>query len=320
MRKIVLSEELAENIQKDFIEDLTYKEIMAKYSISQRVVKKALNKVGLSKRKSFTNEEKEKMLSEMVSGTPYSVIQEKYGITYQSLRQYARINNLPYKTGKGRKNHFDIDYFSSINTSEKAYWFGFLYADAAIVRSNSYDKSPNRVQVNLSSKDRQILVDFLESLQSKNIQIEDYIPKRTYSENPMSRIILNSKKMCDDMIANGYRMLKEEANGDVFNHVPSHLYSHFIRGIFDGDGSITTGKHFSIIGQLPFIEAIQKIMMENCQLNETALVAYTDKGNGELVTLNYGGKQIEKIYDFLYQDATQFLKRKHTRFEELLSL
>ena len=320
LKKISIEDKKTKEICKDFLSGLSYKQLMEKHSVSQRTIGKTLKENGLSKRKAFTNKEKESMLEEMASGSSYKEIQEKYGITYQSLYQYAKNNELKCSTGKGRKNHFDTDYFERIDTPEKAYWFGFLYADGAIVKSNATDKSPNRLQINLSSRDRKIIENFLTALKSERTKIEDYIPKGTYSDASMSRVSLNSKKMCDDMIQNGFRLLKEQTNGNVFGFMENHLHRHFIRGVFDGDGSLGAPYHFSIVGQIPFLEAIQKILIESCGLNKTALILYQERGNGELANLQYGGRQIEKIYNFLYEDATQFLERKNTKFKELLNL
>ena len=320
MKKVSLDNKTIKEICNDFLLGLSYKQLMGKYSVSQRTVGTILKENGLSKRKTFTNEEKESMLEEMKSGISYKEIQGKYGITYQSLYQYAKNNELKCSTGKGRKNHFDTDYFECIDTPEKAYWFGFLYADGAITKSNTADKSPNRLQVNLSSRDRRIIEDFLITLKSEKTKIEDYTPKGTYSNASMSRVSLNSKKMCDDMIRNGFRLLKEQTNGNVFDCIENRLHCHFIRGVFDGDGSVSAPYHFSIVGQSPFLDAVQKILIENCRLNKTALIFYQERGNGELASLQYGGTQIERIYNFLYEDATQFLERKNTKFKELLSL
>lgn len=319
MKKVIIDGKLAENIQKDFLLGMTYKQIMGKYHISQRSIKKALDQANLSKRKSFTNEEKESILNELVSGKPLSQIEKEYKITYQSLYQYAKEKNLDYKTNKGRKNHFNLDFFSKIDNEEKAYWFGFLYADGSIVKSSSSDSFPNRLQVNISYTDREVLVDLLTSIDSDNIKIVDYTPKGTFSKNQMSRISLNSKKMCEDMVSNGYRLLKEQSNAHVFSCIPVELHRHFIRGVFDGDGSIIEPKTFSIIGQLPFIKAIQEIIIQNCNMNETKLLLYKDRGNGELVTMKYGGSQIQRIYHFLYEDSHYFLKRKHNKFKETLN-
>lgn len=49
-----------------------------------------------------------------------------------------------------RKYKVNEDYFKLIDTEEKAYWLGFLYADGCVTQATKYSK---RLQVNLSIKD-----------------------------------------------------------------------------------------------------------------------------------------------------------------------
>jgi hypothetical protein len=103
------------------------------------------------------------------------------------------------------------------------------------------------------------------------------------------------------------------------------LYSHFIRGVFDGDGSIClsvlrNGEHkttFSIIGNRPFIAEINKIISAACGLNENKLISYKGK-NERIATLAFTGcRQCIKIKEYLYKDADIFMSRKYEKFNKL---
>lgn len=103
------------------------------------------------------------------------------------------------------------------------------------------------------------------------------------------------------------------------------LHNHFIRGVFDGDGSIVlstlkSGEHktmFSIIGYRCFIQEINKILSQKCMLNENKLIDYKGK-NQRIATVAFSGcRQCIKIRDYLYNNATIYLDRKYKKFNKL---
>ena len=61
-------------------------------------------------------------------------IENQFGATRATVSKFLEIKGI--KTTKGnhyRKYFHDIDFFETINTEEKAYWLGFMYADGYIV-------------------------------------------------------------------------------------------------------------------------------------------------------------------------------------------
>jgi len=97
------------------------------------------------------------------------------------------------------------------------------------------------------------------------------------------------------------------------------LYNHFIRGVFDGDGSISflirdNSPEFNITGTEELLAYIQNILMKECNLNKTKL---TKKKNSKtnIVALRYSGTvNLIKIRRWLYKDATIYLERKYNKF------
>jgi intein/homing endonuclease len=100
------------------------------------------------------------------------------------------------------------------------------------------------------------------------------------------------------------------------------LYGHFIRGYFDGDGSIYN--YFDIydkrqrwgieiLGTPDFLSKIQKILIKNCNVKETKLHNVNHVKN--LTRISYKGiKSLMKIRDFLYENATIYLEYKYKKF------
>ena len=92
-----------------------------------------------------------------------------------------------------------------------------------------------------------------------------------------------------------------------------------MRGYFDGDGSVSNGKwsKVDIISTPEFLTDLQNILKESIGIGITKL-NYSRKYSKEvnIVSLNIGGRlQCMKFKEWLYKDATIFLKRKKEVFD-----
>lgn len=60
-------------------------------------------------------------------------IAKKFNLEYYSFRDYLIESNIEIEEYINRKYFFDENIFQVIDTEEKSYWLGFLYADGAII-------------------------------------------------------------------------------------------------------------------------------------------------------------------------------------------
>lgn len=119
-----------------------------------------------------------------------------------------------------------------------------------------------------------------------------------------------------------YGVIPNKSKYTYFPNIPEEFHSHFIRGVFDGDGCICISKKpfkikFSITGNILLIEKIQEILMQKCNLNKTKL--YNDKKHPpEIVTMqNTIARNFHLMYNYLYKDCENlFLIRKKEKFEK----
>ena len=95
--------------------------------------------------------------------------------------------------------------------------------------------------------------------------------------------------------------------------MPESLYRHFIRGYFDGDGTVCESI-FKITAYRGMAENIQSILVNKCRLNNTKLIEYPAK-DVDIVDISYGGKkQLKRIFQYLYNDSNIYLSRKYSKF------
>lgn len=212
----------------------------------------------------------------------------------------------------------NTDFFDIIDTEEKAYWLGFIYADGHL--SPSQPRRGAVMTINLQVSD----VSHLKRL--ADIFGRDIIYGHTKSYGnkryPYARLNVCSNRVVRSIVSHGIPY-KKTLNNDVtvFDHIPEELKHHFIRGVFDGDGNIHSRKGredsiFSICGAERFIEDLQEYMCSILGLSKTKLA----RREGGFTKVVWGGKhQPLRIRDWLYADATVYMQRKWEIFADVSS-
>jgi hypothetical protein len=211
------------------------------------------------------------------------------------------------KTSYVCKTHlpkFDFNYFEKIDTEDKAYWLGFMFADGFVSIINNIRYS---VSIELQNKDKVHLEKFKKSLKSKKSLYY------TTSKNTW-KIMLFSKKMLNDLIGHGCTERKS-LTLEWPKTVPNQLIKHFIRGYFDGDGCLITKKsRIDFTGTKVFLD---KISFHFTNIGINYKNPYIGN-NGVTSRLVYGSENdILNILDYLYKDATIYLDRKFNLYKKL---
>jgi hypothetical protein len=233
---------------------------------------------------------------------------------YKSLKKAGVVRDL---SKSHIKKSINENFFSDINSEEKAYFLGFLYADGSITH--------NCFKLTLHPKDEEILNKFKLSLNSNHKMILDrgFYP----------RFSITNKKIYEDLIKLGCGHRKSlTLKFPSENQVPSYLLNHFVRGFFDGDGSVnfTINKKYGYIqwivtftSSLEFNLDLQQKLAHRIDDKFLDLKLYKEKDNEKICYFQVGGtsdSRIKKIYEFLYKDSSVFLSRKKSKFEEIINL
>lgn len=131
-----------------------------------------------------------------------------------------------------------ITNFETIDTEEKAYWLGFLYADGTI------SSKENKIELGLAEKDLTHIQKFRTFIGISN--------KICYRESSKSyRFSFRSYKCKQDLINKGCVPNKSLIlTFPSASQVPIALLKHFIRGYFDGDGWFTNTKKCFQVGMI----------------------------------------------------------------------
>ena len=237
----------------------------------------------------------------------------KLGVnTTKDMRKYR------YKLSASCKKYaLNEHIFDCIDTEEKAYWLGWLFSDG-------YNHSSKcQVALRVQEEDVEILYKLQDFLQT-DAPIHTY--KRVTKVNSLNRnyseLLLCSSHLSKRLSELGCVQAKTLVL--EFPDIPCQLYQHFIRGYFDGDGCFSVIKRkdrknpesktyqFNIVGMHTVLAKIQNILVQNTGVKR--LPIKTRRGT-KAETLHYNGHSIcKKILDYLYKDASIYLKRKHDKY------
>jgi intein-encoded DNA endonuclease-like protein len=215
-----------------------------------------------------------------------------------------------------RKYKVNETYFDNIDSEEKAYILGLLYADGC-----NYSKK-GVIELSLQEADKNILLKIqkLLFLNCGNL----YMLNGNEKHQNQYKIMLNSPYMSRRLTELGC-MPNKTFKLTFPDWLQPELYRHFIRGYFDGDGciSITPVKDkpkqynhvFNVVGTKHVINRIQDILIKELYLGKVKI--HKPKN---IYYLTYSGRiNCLKIKNYLYKDATIFLQRKYDKFNTFSS-
>lgn len=234
-----------------------------------------------------------------------------------------------------KKYKIDNTVFEKIDSKEKAYWLGFLYADGFTIFDDK--RYLYKLGIKLSSKDYTHVEKFKSFLNTNQPIRTIYVKKDVYigdrkinTSQGFSEFVLSNKKIVHDIIKLGCfpkkSLILEFPESSI---VPDNFINHFIRGYFDGDGCLSlkkNNKNISIRGDLVivstynFLYHLKNLITEKFNFYTSDIKTLkTDKIHR--ISLS-GNVKLEIFLDWLYTDSNSdiILDRKYQKYLELKEL
>lgn len=215
---------------------------------------------------------------------------------------------------KNRKFKCDYNYFDVIDTEDKAYFLGFIYADGYITRNN----------LGLAIQESDI-----EILEKLRICMNSDIPIHHYENSGYGDKYTNHCKYCRLIVTSDHMVDSLIKDGVVRNKttilkpptcVPNHLLRHFIRGYTDGDGTINRSSNMCRIGWTGTKDFLGWI---GEHLKSKGIIDYygfsKQVHSDKVVSVRFGGsvKPLSVMY-YLYENSNYYLSRKYNRYKEYM--
>lgn len=242
----------------------------------------------------------------------------KIDVSNRAFRRVLKEANINTKL-KGRYEVLNENYFENIDTENKAYFLGLIYADG-------YVGVHDELVISFKANDDGVnILNLLKSELGFTGELKTAFQSHAGYNPGAETVKLNfsNAKINSDLRKWGLSEYKLESRKHIPD-IPKELVPHFIRGMFDGDGSIavymdsSSGKPcekatFAVYGNQSLLEEIRDIFTKelDCNYTEIRMTVNSDK----IPEYRIGGKrQLQKVKHYLYDNATIYFKYKRDKF------
>lgn len=231
-----------------------------------------------------------------------------------------------------RQYKLNVNYFNRIDSHEKAYVLGFLYADGCN-RGDGITFTQNVERID-------ILENIKKALESE-APIREVRPGH-YLFGVFSNIIVKDVERLGAV--KNKSLVLQFPNKEI---ISDEFMSSFILGYFDGDGCVWNGKRkkmvvkdtkckngyrerivhnvkFTFTGCVSFIEPLQDYLVSKGIVKKKTKLNYSKANNpntptcDKVCTMEYSGRvQIKNLYEYMYSKSPIWCKEKKLKFEEI---
>ena len=193
-------------------------------------------------------------------------------------------------------------YFDSIDSERKAYFLGLLMADG-----NLYG---NTLSLTLIEPDKYLLEEL-----AKDLECHTKLDFRESKENDISVHNRYTLKAADITLAESVKkqgiVPRKTGKECIPDSIPDELLRHFLRGYFDGDGTVfvsSKGKYlrFGYYAPHNICQEILNILGFDNKVYDKESISFF---------LIQKREKVLQFYHYIYDDASIFMKRKKEKFD-----
>jgi len=272
----------------------------------------------------FTKEQVDRMVELFNQKVNLRKIGEEFGVTENPIKIQLELRGC---TIKQRRHEITKGYFKVVDSEEKAYWLGFLAADGCIRRRvNKEGKTKgDAIALKLSVMDEKHMEKFRDSIcPSAKIYYQTcktVTRKGNDSYSHTCNLGVYSNELVQDIIKLGVGPRKTFTVCKP--NIDEKYYKDFIRGFFDGDGCCYVSKKLGNRGLytmgINYSFACASKDMRDFFAVELDKLGITTKCYDNLnLNITGGFLNSKKFFDYIYTDATIYLKRKYDKGMEFV--
>jgi len=236
------------------------------------------------------------------------------GTGIQKILNRHNIPRMPY-TIRNRKISRNSHYFDQIDTPNKAYILGLIYADG----NNYYSNGHYMITIVLQEDDYSVLERIRNEIEYDNPLKYDKLSIRNPRHKNVYRLVINDEHMSKQLQILGV-VQNKSLKISFPDYITSDLMSHFIRGYFDGDGCISYDfkrdkASTRLCGTYDFIYHVSSIL-HKLGIKNNIHHPKQSGNNNTFVMQTCGNKSTYDFLTWLYQDADIKMERKYNRYRD----
>jgi hypothetical protein len=260
----------------------------------------------------FSENEIKFIVSEYEKGVSVAKLSKQFRTSYCPINRVLKEANVQKRNLSDIHKLYNIseEVFEKIDTEEKAYWLGMLYADGYNREDRGY------VCLSLHEQDIDTILKFKEFTRY-TAPIKTIITKTTRAK----ALTLYNQKISKDLALLGCVQAKTHKIDKP--PIDARFYKAFILGYFDGDGGITFNKNeynrpdVAITGNLPLIDFIRKVVYDELNLNFYKKKRHKERNNNVWTISLCGTNVCLKFLRWIYESSSPRMNRKYNKYLEI---
>lgn len=238
-------------------------------------------------------------------------LQRKYGVRRQTIAEWLKDRGYVVVNQQNRLR-VDEHVFDVIDTEEKAYWLGFMYADGNV------SSEGHRLEMNLSINDISHMEKFRKFLKLEN---EIKVDSQADTGRFKCRLSVRNKNLWQQLNNKGCvpakSLILTFPKEEFFTN--KNLIYDFIRGYCDGDGSLglyttrdgKTKTEISFVGTPEFLNGLQNFLEISGYIRNKSSNNWKNKA----YDLKYSGAKARQVARLLYENSNVYMDRKYKIYE-----
>lgn len=291
------------------------------YGKDRHTITKFAKKIGIyQKPEKILTEEQERDIENRYYSATSTELAKEYGVSSSKISQIWMQANLKGKTN--RTYYLDEDYFENIDNDEKAYWIGFIASDGCLYHPK--DSRQDILSVSLAIKDKEHLEKLKKSLKTnKPISIGRHGKNKNFEHASLQ---ISSNKISKDLQKIG--VCPQKTYNVQWPKIPKKFLPAYIRGYFDGDGSIAHKieknklhrVNITIVGFVDNMKNFQNYLLSQGIKTALVLDKREDRASGFASLTLTNKKEKQKFLHLIYDNATIYLDRKYKLAQKFIDL
>lgn len=237
-------------------------------------------------------------------------VSEKFKVCSPTVAKVLKEYNIPTYTKQQLYNpEFVHNYFSKIDTEEKAYFLGLILTDGNIFKTK--DGRQTSISICFKSTDAYLLDKLKQAVQTNTMLVED--------KRGCTTLAFRSNEMANDL--KKYGIVPNKSLISILPIIDRVYMPHLIRGIFDGDGSVQsslnkrTNKHYHRLhftGSNFLIEQLKAYLIQEIHIGDRKIEYQPSYCTVAWNSIN----DVYTLGEYMYKDCTIYMKRKKELYDD----